>query len=242
MTATPTAQLQTIAPDLWAAQTVHRAWPLVLPARMTVVREPTGLVLISPIPIDDQLADELAALGPVRHIVAPNKFHYAYLAAARERYPSATAHGPAGLEEKIGAPLDRPLTATEHDFATLEPMAIAGAPKVDEFVFLHRPTRTLVTTDLLFNMKKPPALLSGLLLRLLSRAIGRPAMSRLWQFLASDRNALLDSLDQVLAADFDRLIVAHGDVIDRGGRQALADGTAWLRRKAGRVPALANPS
>ena len=36
------------------------------------------------------------------------------------------------------------------------------------------------------------------------------------------------SLDRILAWDFDRVVVAHGDVLERGGRELLREGYAWL--------------
>jgi hypothetical protein len=44
-------------------------------------------------------------------------------------------------------------------------------------------------------------------------------------------------MERILAWDFDRVIVAHGDVLDRSGQDALRRGYAWLLedRVAGRT-------
>ena len=50
------------------------------PTRMTVVKLPMGGVwLHSPVAYDSALAAGVAAIGPVRHIVSPNKIHYAHV-------------------------------------------------------------------------------------------------------------------------------------------------------------------
>ena len=45
-----------------------------------------------------------------------------------------------------------------------------------------------------------------------------------------DRAAARQSLEQILAWDFDRVVVAHGDILDSGGHQALSAGYIWLLR------------
>ena len=50
------------------------------PTRMTVVRLASGgLWLHSPTQISDGLRAELDALGPVRHLVSPNRIHYSHM-------------------------------------------------------------------------------------------------------------------------------------------------------------------
>jgi glyoxylase-like metal-dependent hydrolase (beta-lactamase superfamily II) len=52
--------------------------------------------------------------------------------------------------------------------------------------------------------------------------------SRFDPLLIRDRAAARLSLERILAWDFDRVILAHGDVVERGGRAALREGYAWL--------------
>src|SRR5688572_5344581 len=93
--------LVTLGDGAWAVQH-HRATSyLHVRLRMGVVALPTGgLLLYSPVPIDDALADDLARLGPVEHIVAPNKWHHLHAAAAKLRYPAATLWAAPGLRDK----------------------------------------------------------------------------------------------------------------------------------------------
>ena len=46
--------------------------------------------------------------------------------------------------------------------------------------------------------------------------------------LIRDRAAARASLQAILAWDIDRVVVAHGDVLETGGCAALARGYAWL--------------
>ena len=62
----------------------------------------------------------------------------------------------------------------------------------------------------------------------LLRSYGRFGPSTLDPWLIRDRSAARQSLERILAWDFDRVVVAHGDVLERGGREALRAGYAWL--------------
>jgi hypothetical protein len=43
-----------------------------------------------------------------------------------------------------------------------------------------------------------------------------------------DRRATREALDRVLAWDFDRVTVTHGEVLESGGHEALRRAWAWL--------------
>ena len=46
--------------------------------------------------------------------------------------------------------------------------------------------------------------------------------------LPPDEFLLPQSIDLILAWDFERVTVAHGDVLETGGRAALRESFAWL--------------
>ena len=196
-----------------------------MPARMTVVRtDDGGLALVSPIPIDAQRAAELAALGEVRWLVAPNLLHHLYLCDAIARYPSAKVLAPRTLAAKrpdlrIDAPLDAPLPPALA--ACLDVVAIDGAPSVAEHALFHRPTRTLVLTDLVFNVRAPRGVVANVVLWLVG-CHGKLAQSRTWRFFIKDRPAYAASVRRLLGLDVETLVVAHGDVVREDARARLA--------------------
>jgi hypothetical protein len=63
---------------------------------------------------------------------------------------------------------------------------------------------------------------------------GRAAQSRVWRILTRDRAAAGQSVARILDYDFDRVVMAHGDVIERGGKDAVARAVAWLLPKTAR--------
>lgn len=201
----------------WTEHAVPMAPGVRLDSRMTVVRLRSGeLWLHSPVPIDEELADELAELGPVRHLVAPNLLHHLYMADAKARYPEATAWGAEGLGAKEpDVPLDRELgpeaPASWPDEIGLD--RIEGAPKLGELVFFHEASRTLILTDMLFHILEPESW--GLRAVLyLAGTHGRLACSRLVKKLVTDRGAFEASIQRVLERwPLERALMAHGEPV-----------------------------
>lgn len=209
--------LQAVTDDVWVAEQVLRKPGRVrIPINMTVIRLRDGALLLhAPTEIDDALGAALDALGPVRHVVAPNSLHHLFVAPCLRRYPQAALYLAPGLPGKrpdlraagvLGA------AAPPWD-GELDTLTIEGAPKLREVVFFHRASRTLLVTDLLFNMTDPATASTGLLLRLMG-TYRRLAVSRIWRMYTKDRQAQRPTLEALLAWPFERIIPAHGTVYD----------------------------
>jgi len=216
--------------DLWSTE-YPLAWlggAVPIPVRMTVIRLGDGsLVLHSPAPLSLALRAELDALGPVGFVVVPEA-HGAFAAEAARAYPSAR------LLAAPSPPRKRRSLAFHGSLADEPPAEWAGAVetflvrgfRLHEVVLFHRPSRSLVVTDLCFHIQRA----SSAAARLFFRANGmwrRFGPSRLIRLLAvSDRAELTRSLEHVLRWDFERIVPGHGDVLEHGGPAALR--AAWL--------------
>lgn len=201
-----------------------------LPIRMVIIRLDGGLWLHSPISVDDATAAAIEALGPVRHIVAPSSMHYLFAEPACERWPAAELHAPASLATKRPKlEIDRPL-ADDSRWPEIAIVAIEGAPKLDEFVFVHRPSGTLIVTDLLFNVHEVAGLMSPLILRMVG-AWKRLAQSRIWRVSVEDRVATKASIERLVALEFSRLVPAHGEVVEGADTHARVHAALhWMLR------------
>ena len=224
--------MRRIDTDLWVSDAPLRFLGLEVGARMTVVRLPDGrLFLHSPIAASDALVAEVKALGPVAHLVAPNRFHHLFVADWKRACPEAALYAAPGLDAKRG---DLPITAVLGDApepawkGALEQVAVQGVPFVNEVVFFHRPSASLILTDLAFNVGESSPVSTRLAFRLMGKT-GELAPTLLERLLARDRAAFRASLERILAWPFERVIVTHGDVCERGGREQLARNYAWLR-------------
>lgn len=189
------------------------------PTRMTVVQLGDGsLGLVSPVPIREGLATELGRLGEVSHVLQPNRLHDLHLASAAKRYPGARVV----RADELGAVIES--TPALRD--VLAARRIEGVPKLEETVLYHPASRSLVVTDLVFNVVRPPSWKTSVLLWMTGTR-GRLAQSRVWRWSARDRVAFRASLDAVSRFAFDRLIVAHGECIESGAHERLARVLGW---------------
>lgn len=232
--------LAQLAEGLWGSEHDHFMGVVHFRGRMTVVRlESGGLLLHSVVPIDDALAAELAALGPVEHIVAPNLLHHSHLAPAIERYPGATVWGVRGLAEKradikFGKTLGETAPSWAHEFT---PLQIQGIPWATETVFFHAATNTVVVTDLVFNVHEVRGWISPWVFRM-AGAYRRFAQSRLLRRAIKDADAASSSVEEMLQWPIERVVMAHGRVVDRNAKAQLAEALAPMMMR----PALASAS
>jgi hypothetical protein len=225
-------ELRSLAPDLWVADRVFRNGPFDVGARMTVIRlRGGGLFLHSPVQLDPPLRAQLDALGEVRAVVAPNRHHHLFAGDYPAGYPDARLFAAPGLPRKrpdlkfadeLG---DTPPALWSRE---IEQHVFRGAPFLGEVVFFHPSTRTLLFTDLVFNIPTGGRGASRLFYSLVG-AEGRFGPHRLarWFFIR-DRAAARESVEHVLRWDFDRVIMSHGDVLEHGGREAVRHAFAFL--------------
>ncbi len=233
--------LTAIAPEIWGAEDdLYMPGGLHFPVRMTVVRLPDGgLWLHSPVPIDDALAAELAALGPVKHIVAPNALHHLYFGDAAARYPEAMTWGAPGLAAKRDdLRFDRTLDPTEGEPTpwsdVLDARFVDGVPWANETVFLHRPSGTLLVTDLFFNIQRPANRRSRFFFWLLG-VLGRPMQSPLLRMQTKDKPAAAAACRRILEWAFERAVPAHGPVIEADARDAVSAALQKMLARGGQA-------
>lgn len=202
-----------------------------LPLRMTALRLADGGLLIhSPVPLSDEAAAALSAEGPVRFIVAPNLFHHLHLKAAAARFPDAEVLAAPGLAEKLGdLPPHRILDGALADpwGGEIRWQPILGMPRLNEVALLHQPSRTLILTDLIFNVHEAASWVSRTMLRM-TGAWQKTTFTRVGRLLVKDRDAAQRSAGALLDWDFDRIIMSHGEVIEGDGRGRLSRALAPL--------------
>ncbi len=206
---------------------------LPLGARMTVVRlADAGLWLHSPIQLSDALAAEIRELGPVRYLVAPNKVHHMFMQDAARRFPEArTLAAPELPKKRRDIHFDLTLKPGEVSAmnAEFDTLFVDGLSFLNEVVFLHRASRTLILTDLCFHIKDSHSRLSTLAYRALD-AWQRFGPTRTVRAAVRDKAAFRASIQELLSWDFDRVIVSHGDVLESGGSKAFRDAFAYLEK------------
>jgi hypothetical protein len=105
----------------------------------------------------------------------------------------------------------------------LEVIAIGGMPKTHPHIFFHRPSRTLHVCDMFFNFPHAHPSLMRFMLRYL---VGLPKLAgvdRFFRRLIKDDDAFSKSIQPILNWDFQRMIVAHGEIVENNAKQILFD-------------------
>ena len=217
--------------DLWITDSPLRFLGLEVGARMTVVRlSDSRLLLHSPIAATEERVREVEALGRVAYIVAPNKLHHLFIGEWQRAYPDSLLYVAPGLDTKRadlaieGVLGDEPESGWRDD---LDQVLLGGFPFANEVVFFHRPSATLIATDMAFNVGAGSPPLTRLFIRV-AGTYGRLSPTLLERLLVRDRTAFRQSLERILEWPFERVVVAHGEVSETGGREELIRGYSWL--------------
>jgi short-subunit dehydrogenase len=230
--------LTPIAENVWLvdAGTIDAAG-LPLPLRMTVIRLASGeLILHSPSQYSRALQEELQKIGRITYLLAPSIAHWMFLPDWQSALPEAQVMAVVGLGRRsqvrrsglrIDAELDGDAPeAWADEFDTV----LISAPPFAELVLFHRPSRTLILTDLVQNLdpdRLPP------LPRLIADQLGVTApdgrapiylrlLLRMWGSTVSQAAARLVSFAP------DRVVFSHGEWFAHDATARLRRSLRWL--------------
>jgi len=224
--------LRQIDTDIWTAEAPQRFLGAEVGTRMTVIRLADGsLFLHSPVHLDNEIRAALESIGPVRHVVAPNRFHHLYAADYPRNYAEARLYAAPGLETKRR---DLHFDAILSDEAPaawrgqIDQLVFRGFSALNETVFFHRPSRSVLLTDLLFNLTHTDSAWTRFVMTL-DGGFGGPAVARTFRLLMRMRKrTVIDSVARLLRWDFDRITVTHGDVVESNAKTVLRDAYSFL--------------
>lgn len=221
--------LTRFADDVWTETRRARFLGVETGSRMTIVRLSTGALFVhSPVGLDDDLRREVDALGEVVAVVAPSLFHHLHVRGWMKAYPRAVFGACPGLEWKrpdlafsfVVADTPHALWRGELD------QIYFSARRENEVVFYHAKSKTLVCADALLNLSKHPSRSTRLVARLM-RNTG-PGLGWMEPLMVRDRRVARRQADRILAWDFERAVLSHGEVLDRGARAAFQRAYAWV--------------
>ncbi|WP_090062403.1 DUF4336 domain-containing protein [Celeribacter neptunius] len=210
------------------------------PTRMTVVRVNGKLWVHSPIAIDEGLLDQLADLGPIGWLIAPNPIHYVSVHLWHKRFPQAQVLAAPGVKEraaKYGVPFPKHDVLTDEApggpegyAADIRQRLVRGHRFLHEVVFYHMPSNTLILTDLIENFEAHKV---GRMKAFLMRIAGildpdgkAPADMR--GSFKSKKQAR-EVMREVISWQPEQVILSHGRWYQRNGTAELKRAFRWLR-------------
>ncbi len=236
----PLNLLKAVAHDIWIAdgpeiKFSYLGLQLPFPTRMTVVRLPDGAIWIhSPTEADDALVDSVRALGPVRFLIAPNTLHYWWIPDWKARFPDAEVYATPGLKRSAKRPLP-----IQHELGDTPPpiwsdtidQVLVPGDLLTEVDFFHRPSRTLILTDLIENFE--PDRVHNRVYRMLLRwsgaadPDGKAPIDMQLSFIRH-RKAVRAAVQRMIEWDPEKIILAHGRWYDRDGMSELHRAFRWV--------------
>lgn len=227
--------------------------------RGTVVKLSNGaLAVFSPVALTPTVLTSLTErLGSqdIRYITALDQEHHIFVESWHKQWPNATIIAPETLPDyRDKQNYFKVPSSNWHLFRKNDPASLSVDPAFDaefdaeyvhahanqEIVFHHRPSRTLIEADLLFNLPATEQMsrsgvspTSGFLTRLFV-GLNNTAGDAIWQrrFLwyaisSSDRKGYNASMAKIAKWDFDRIIPCHGDVIETNGKGIFQKVMQW---------------
>lgn len=228
-----------LAQNIWLAEgDLVNFFGFPYPTRSIIVRLDNGSLWVwSPIRLSAELRRQVDALGPVAHLISPNKLHHLFLQDWLDAYPQTRLWGPAtSIKKRPDLAFQEPLTDTAPpDWAgEIDQVWFRGNPFIDEIEFFHRASATAMITDLSQNFNHD----------FLAKHWGgwKHVLARVWKITTDagyaplevrlsffNRKAAREAVQAMLTWKADRVIVAHGDPVLNDGGAYLARAFHWLK-------------
>lgn len=206
--------------------------------RMTIVKLNNGdLWCHSPTTLTPELKQQIDSLGSVKHLISPNKIHYAHIGSWAKAYPSAIAWASPGVRErasqqKIDVEFQADLQdEPAPDWATeLDQLIFRGSRFMDEVVFFHRASSTLILTDLIENFEPEKVPWQYRWMLVIGGNVdpdGKTPRDLQFTFRGNKEQAR-QCFQQMLAWNPQKVIVAHGRWYEENGTAELNRAFRWL--------------
>ena len=195
------------------------------PRRMTVAALANGGTAIwSAVPLREPEMREIEALGPPAYLIVPGVAHRLDIRAWKRRYPYARVVCPPGAQAQVEKVIRVDVTGDPMGDRDVRLETVPGVGEREVVMFVRRGRRhSLVVNDILANVRHPNGLGAHIMARLLGFGVKRPQMPRIGRRMFVEDSRMLAEAFRTWAVEpgLARIIVSHGDVIDRDVQEAL---------------------
>ncbi|MFZ6751467.1 DUF4336 domain-containing protein [Undibacterium sp. Ren11W] len=225
--------LKEITENLWHLEHHFTLRGVPLSSRMTVIRLSDGrLCLHSPVPISSAVQQNINQLGIVRFILAPSKKHHKFVAECAALFPDAEIFGAPGLMQKcadIVGLQEIPSHKNPPWWPELECFLFNGIPSMNEMVWFHRGSATLVLSDLCQWWRGELPFLASCFASF-NGVSKQMAVPNTVQLRIHDHSAARLSAERILQWPFTRVITAHNVIIEEHAFRKVAQALGSFRR------------
>ena len=216
--------MEQVAENLWVLRYPQRLLGVAIGRTVTIIRLTSGkLVVHSSAPFSPEEVSAIGNRGVPGWLVDVSLFHDSFARDGSAAFPHLPYLAPEGFSKVSGVETEQ-LSSPPAEWRTeLQVLELAGMPKVREHAMFHTPSRTLIVADLLFNFGDGESAWTRFFARHVMRLNKLVGMSPFFRMMIRDRDAFRQSLDAIMAWDFDRVIVGHGEIIETGGKQCIRE-------------------
>ncbi|MDO3384627.1 DUF4336 domain-containing protein [Gilvimarinus sp. SDUM040013] len=224
-----------ISEDIWIVDGDAVPWfGMPYTTRTTIVRLENGdLWVHSPGKLSSELCSEIGILGPVKHLVSPNKIHHLFMEEWKAHYPEAILYASPGLKDKRP---DIKFAENLEDYPNkywegeIDQIIFKGSSVMEEVVFYHRASQTLILTDLVENFhpdyfsgyQKVLAKITGIV-----SPNGKTPLDWRMSFLLGKSQAR-SCLETMISWSPRRIIISHGECIFNDAIDFIKKSFSWL--------------
>lgn len=227
--------MEKLAHDIWIFDgDAVKFLSLPFSTRMTVVRLTNHELWVhSPIKLSQTIKEQLESLGVVKYLIAPNHLHHLFLPQWIDCYPNAEVYGTDEvIKKRHDITFDGSLNCIQ-DWGwseDIEQELFSGSPLMQECVFYHKHSGTLIVTDLVENFsgkdfnfwQKQVAKGVGIL-----APKGKMPLDWRLSFMLGKASAR-QHFDQLLAWNPQMMVMAHGEIVRENAGQFLIQSFRWL--------------
>ena len=220
--------MRELAQNIWVHEDRFKLMGSPIEVRMTVVKLNDGsLWLHSPTPLNDDIQSTVDNIGKVEHIVAASNGHNNWICQWQSAYPDAKVYLSAGIPKKINI---ENYTIMEDDsgnyWADDFDHAYMPVNFFNEHIFLHKSSKSLIVTDLVHNYAdKEPKGFQQTISKWIFNKLGfkglctAPPLNH--KIFIKNRSGFKEFIARILSWDFDKIIITHGDIIDKDANTKL---------------------
>lgn len=211
-----------LADDVVVMQFPLRFFGIDFGRNVTLLRLADGRVVVhSTAPFTAQDVSGIRGFGEPAWLVDATLLHDTFAKEGSTALPGVPYLAPSGFAEVSGV-ATQSLDSPPSDWAgEVEVLRIEGTRK-KEHVFFHRRSLTLVVADLFFSF---PSETQGWARFFAQRVMGLPpnlfGVSRFFRMLIDDKAAFERSIRRMLEWDFERVVVAHREPLEREAKTTV---------------------
>ncbi len=219
---------------IWVNSVPLKYYGFNIGTRMTVIKLKNGdLFLHSPTKFSNKLKAELDKIGEVKFLIAPNKLHHLHINDYAIAYPNAEVFLAEGLPEKRKDIKFKDIlnnSAFKEWEQEIDQIVFSGSIYSDEVIFFHKPSQTLIVTDLLEQYDENGHF-KGIKEKIISYLLGiykTPNLPLDEKIFVLNKKRARKAIEKILSWDFNKIIMAHGPLIRNDAKDIFYNSFKWL--------------